>query len=73
MHPQLLSSRAPRAAARRIAMAVSVWALALGAQAAPESQFEPAFAAFMRANGGEERAVEAFSALLQAEPTNPVP
>jgi hypothetical protein len=47
------------------------WALAV-----PEAQFQPAFATFMRASGGDasaiEPAVDAFGALLKTEPTNPV-
>jgi hypothetical protein len=46
------------------------------AAAAPEAQFQPAFAAFMRAAAGDASAIEpaadAFGALLQAEPANPV-
>ncbi len=62
--------------ALRLALGASLLALALTAHALPESQFEPAFATFLRASGGEEKAIdpaaEAFTALLKIEPTNPV-
>ena len=62
--------------ARRAALGLGLAALALCASATPDSQFEPAFATFVRATSGEERAIDpaaqAFAALLQAEPANPV-
>ena len=65
-----------RIRALRLTLGSSLLALACTAGAVPDSQFEPAFASFMRANGGEEQAIapaaEAFTALLQTEPGNPV-
>jgi hypothetical protein len=58
-------------AALGVALALSgnAWAIA-------DAQFEPAFAQFMQANQGNEAAIEksaeAFRALLQQEPANPV-
>lgn len=49
---------------------------ALGVQAAPEAQFQPAFETFLRASEGEtesiDKAAEAFAAMLEREPANPV-
>jgi hypothetical protein len=59
----------------KLALAV---ALALGASAwaAPEAQFQPAFAQFQQAVQGNDSAIErsadSFTALLKAEPGNPV-
>jgi hypothetical protein len=61
---------------RRVATAIAVLALAGSAWAIPDAQFQPAFEQFVLASKGDEAAIEksvdAFSALLKAEPTNPV-
>ena len=61
---------------RHLAIAAAVF-MSLGtAQAVPDAQFQPAFAAFMQANSGNsdavEKAADAFNRLLQSEPGNPV-
>jgi hypothetical protein len=67
-----LSSKIRHSAATAIALLAltgSVWAV-------PEAQFQPAFEQFILASKGEDGAIEksadAFSALLKAEPGNPV-
>lgn len=76
MTQHFLSKHTQTSRTRRVALAFALSAMAFGAQAVPDPQFEPAFATFMRANGGEEKAigqsVDAFAALLQVEPANPV-
>lgn len=64
---------------RRRSLVVAGLALAFaaaGAVAAPDAQFQAAFATFMQASGGDKAAIEpaadAFAALLKAEPANPV-
>lgn len=61
---------------RHLTVAAAVL-LSLGtAQAVPDAQFQPAFAAFMQANGGQteaiDKAADAFAQLLKGEPGNPV-
>lgn len=62
--------------ARRLVSAAAVLALTTSAWAVPEAQFQPAFDQFMLATKGDDKAIEksadAFTALLKAEPTNPV-
>ncbi len=56
--------------------AASAATFPLSAHAVPEEAFQPAFATFMQAGGGDtsaiDRAADAFAALLKTEPTNPV-
>lgn len=59
------------------ALAFAALTLALStSQAAPDAQFRPAFQLFNQASAGDKAAVDAaadaFSTLLQAEPTSPV-
>jgi tetratricopeptide (TPR) repeat protein len=60
----------------RVLAVVTALMLAGNALALPEAQFQPAFEQFMRANSGDESAIEkaanAFTDLLKAEPGNPV-
>jgi hypothetical protein len=76
MNPKPVSFQTLARRLRTAPLALGLCALAFGASAVPDVQFEPAFATFMRANGGEEKAVEpaveAFTALLKTEPANPV-
>lgn len=57
-------------------LAASAAAFPLSALAVPEAQFQPAFAIFLQASGGDasaiDKAADAFAALLKTEPTNPV-
>ena len=66
----------PLSLSRRLATTVAVLALTSAAWAVPEAQFEPAFQQFVQASRGEEAAIEksaaAFSALMKADPGNPV-
>ncbi len=61
---------------RQIALAACLVGLAGVATAVSESQFQSAFNQFLQANSGDESAIDpaakAFSALLKAEPANPV-
>lgn len=57
-------------------LAASAATFSLSAHAVPEAAFQPAFATFMQASGGDtaaiDKAADAFAALLKTEPTNPV-
>lgn len=56
--------------------AASAATFPLSAMAVPETEFQPAFAIFLQASGGDasaiDKAADAFAALLKTEPTNPV-
>ena len=71
MNPNSLSRRI-----RQVALAACLVGAASAATAVPEAQFQGAFSHFMQANAGDagaiDRAAEAFTALLKAEPANPV-
>ncbi len=62
--------------ARRLVTAAAVLVLATSAWAVPDTQFQPAFDQFVLATKGDDKAIEksadAFTAMLKAEPTNPV-
>ena len=61
---------------RRAATAIASLVFASSVWAIPEAQFQPAFELFMQASKGDDgsivRSAEAFTALLKAEPGNPV-
>jgi hypothetical protein len=61
---------------RAVALSTAVLGLSSSAWAIPEAQFQPAFEQFIQATKGDEgaidKAAEAFTGLLQKEPTNPV-
>ena len=65
----------PRPSPQLLALGAALL-LVMSVHAVPEARFEPAFRQFMRANAGDEAAIEksadAFSELLKAEPGNPV-
>ena len=71
MHFNLL----PRPSPQLLALGAALL-LVMSVHAVPEARFETAFRQFMRANAGDEAAIEksadAFSELLKAEPGNPV-
>lgn len=61
---------------RKTLMLATLALICWQAQALPDTQFQPAFEKFMAASGGDKAATapaaEAFAALRQQEPTNPV-
>ena len=66
----------PSTLTRRLAPIVAALALSANVWAVPDADFAPAFGTFMKANGGDESAIEkavtSFATLRKQEPTNPV-